>query len=102
MNRLAKLLSLVLVVLAVPLTIMMVGIIVITVAFSASGIRGGWGLADIVAMVSGVMYPLLAVVAFRKVRSQTDSQTAVAWSFVPVPILVILVVLLVKFSVHVR
>lgn len=102
MNRLAKLLSLVLIVLAVPVTIMMVGIVVITVAFSASGIRGGWGPADIVAMVSGVMYPLLAVVAFRKVRNQVDSRTAVAWSFAPVPVLLILVVLLVKFSAHLR
>jgi len=102
MNRLAQLLSLVLIVLAVPVTIMMIGIIVITVAFNASGIRGGWGLADIVAMVSGVMYPLLAVVAFKKVRNQAASQAAVAWSFVPVPVLLILVVLLVKFSAHLR
>lgn len=102
MSPLAKYLSLVLIVLAVPIAIMMIGIIVITVAFSNYGIRGGWGLSDVGLLVSGVMYPVLAVAAFKKVRSRAAAQAALAWSLMPVPVLLIIIVLLVKFSAHLR
>lgn len=94
----AKRFSLVLAILAVPVTLMMVGMITLTAAWSNYGIRGGWGLVDIVFLICGVSYPVLAMMAFRKVRNQTDPKSALRWSLVPVPVLLLFVVLLVKFS----
>lgn len=94
----AKRLSLFLAILAVPVTLMMAGMITLTVAWSNYGIRGGWGFADIVFLICGLIYPVLAMVAFRKVRNQADPQSVLRWSLVPIPVLLILMVLLVRFS----
>lgn len=90
----------ILTVLAVPITLMMVGMITLTVAWSNYGIRGRWSFVEIVFMICGVIYPVLAVVAFKKVRNQANSQAALVWSLVPVPVLLILMVFLVKFSLR--
>lgn len=94
----AKRLSWFSVILAVPVTLVMVGVITLTAAWSNYGIRGGWGFADIVCLICGLSYPVLAMVAFRKVRNQADPQLMLRWSLLPIPVLLLFVVLLVKFS----
>ena len=94
----AKRLSWFLAILAVPVTLMMVGMITVTVAWSNYGIRGGWGFADIVFFFFFLSYPVLAIVAFRKVRNPADPQSVLRWSLLPIPVLLLFVVLLVKFS----
>jgi hypothetical protein len=101
MNRFAKKFTLVLTILAVPITLMMAGVIVLTVAFHDFGIRGRWRLSDIVFMVCGMMYPILAAVAFKKARKQTDSQFAWVWTLLPVPFLLIIMVMLARFFMHI-
>jgi uncharacterized membrane protein len=98
----AKRLSWFLALLAVPVTLMMVGVITLHVAWSNFGIRGGWSFADILCMICGLIYPVLAITAFRKVRNQADPQSMLRWSLLPIPVLLLFVVLLVKFSGIVR
>jgi len=97
-TRFLKMLSFFWAVLAVPIILFMAGVITLTVAWGNYGVRGGWGFTDVLVMICGVIYPVLAIVAYRKVRNQADSRVVLAWSFVPVPVLLILMVLLVRFS----
>lgn len=91
MHTFAKNLSLILAVLAVPVALMMLGIVTLTVAWHDYGVRGGWQLSEIGFMLSGLIYPVLAVLAYRKVRKESDPQPALAWSLLPLPGLLLMV-----------
>lgn len=96
MRSFAKTLSLIQAFLAVPIALLMLGIVALAVAWHDYGVRGGWRLAEIGLLLSGLVYPVLAVFAYRKVRKETDPQPALAWSLLPLPVLLfmVLVVLL--------
>lgn len=78
---------------AVPIAVVMLVFIVLLVSFYDLGIRGEWRLFELGLMLCGVIYPALALLAFKKVRQQADLQLALVWALLPVPVLLILMLL---------
>lgn len=92
MDKLAKRIGIVSVVTAVPIGLWMAGMLVFILATEGYGITSKWKASEILYMVCGAVYPALAILSVRKVARQDSQKMALAWSLVPVPILLYLVV----------
>jgi uncharacterized membrane protein len=93
MDKLAKHISIISAILAVPIALFMAGMLVLALAMEIYGITSKWKVLDFVYFVCGAIYPVLAVLSRKKVQKQQSKKVALAWSLLPAPILLFLVVL---------
>lgn len=92
MEKLAKLIVMVSAISAVPIGLLMAGVLVLALATETYGITSKWKASEIFYVGCGVIYPALAVLSSRKVKQQDSQKLALSWALMPLPILLYLVV----------
>lgn len=93
MDKLAKRISVISLIFALPIGLLTAGMLVLALAWENYGITSQWKASEISYFFCGVSYPVLAVLSWKKIQNQESRKQAFAWSLLPLPVLLLLVVL---------
>lgn len=89
MDKLAKRVSAISAILAVPIALFMGGVLFLALATEHYGITSRWKFSELLWLLSGVIYPVVAAISWKMVRDQSSQKVALAWSLAPVPVLLL-------------